>query len=159
MSHYAVVEVQYNDKAMLVEALVNAGFDRDQIEVHDTPQMLKNYNGTKTMVGESDPRFAHGDTAHVIIRKNHIGNLCNDYGIYVDPVNGSREFVCDWARNNTQNCIVNPVVKRDGGFGKWSKRLKREYAAAIGTQQFHDQGLIPERVDAPDGSVYVYANC
>jgi hypothetical protein len=46
MSHYAVVEVQYNDKAMLVEALVKAGFSRDQIEVHDVPQMLKNYNNT-----------------------------------------------------------------------------------------------------------------
>lgn len=159
MSHYAVVEVQYNDKAMLVEALVNAGFSRDQIEVHEDPQTLKNYNGTLTRVGASDPRFAGGDKAHVIIRKKHIGGLCNDYGIYVDSVNGSREFVCDWARANTQDCIINPTVKKDGGFGKWSKRLKREYAAAVGTQQFHDQGLIPERVDAPDGSVYVYANC
>jgi hypothetical protein len=158
MSHYAVVEVQYTDKAMLVEALVKAGFRRDQIEVHDVPQTLKNYKNTPTRVGESDPRFAQGDKAHVIIRQKHIGRLCNDYGIYVDPVKGSREFVCDWARNNTQDCIINPTVKKDGGFGKWSKRLKREYAVAVGSQQFHDQGLIPERVDTPDGNVYVYAN-
>ncbi len=158
MSHYAVVEVEFNNKEMLVEALVNAGFSRDQIEVHDEPQLLLNYKGEPTMIGASDSRFKTGDRAHVIIRREHVGRACNDYGIYIDAQNGSREFSCDWAQRNINNCVLNPTVKADGGFGPWAKRLKREYAAAVGEQEFRDQGLVPERVDVGD-NIYVYANC
>lgn len=159
MSHYAMVEVQYTNKDALVLALMAAGFKRSQIEAHDNPRVLYDYTGQVSKSNESDPRFAEGDRAHVIIRRKFVGACCNDFGIYLDAEKGSREFACADAKVNARNCVLNPEVRALGGFGPWAQRLKREYAVAVAEQDFHDQGLVTERVDAPDGNIYVYASC
>jgi hypothetical protein len=64
-----------------VNALVDAGYDRSVIEVHDTPQQLYDYVGRATHYLDKA-----GDKANIIIRRNSIGyGSANDLGFKLSP--------------------------------------------------------------------------
>ena len=76
MSHYLAMETQITDQEALVRALCRSTcratskeFTRNQLEVNDTARNLYGY--------ENDRR---AETAHVIIRRNHVGGSANDIG-------------------------------------------------------------------------------
>lgn len=106
MSHYTSVAVQFKNRVGLIDALVASGLvTRDQIEVHETPQLLKDYCGHTTKyryADTKDERFKDGDKAHIIIRKKHTGSSNNDLGFYIDESGESISFLCDYSRSCTQ---------------------------------------------------------
>jgi len=82
MSRYATVKTQFKDCNVLVEALLETGnWTTEQIEVHTNPQHLFGYHGDQ-----------RAETAHIIIRRKHIGSASNDLG-FVKTEDGSYEAI------------------------------------------------------------------
>jgi hypothetical protein len=81
MSKYSENKTLFKDADCLVQALIDMGFTKDQIEVHKTGQHLFDYHGSKT-------KYLNGkdyDKAEIIIRQTHInshlsGGASNDFG-------------------------------------------------------------------------------
>lgn len=147
MSHYTSIKTQFRNTETLVRALVEQGIKREHIEVHAEAQPIQRYNGTFSAYRRDslkDARFADGDRAHVIVRGNHVGFLCNDLGFYFDPDTGeSIAFICDFSKNN--------------GYGDaWQNRLRQSYARLETIQYHEDRGESVEVVEE-DGEIYVYA--
>jgi hypothetical protein len=69
MSSYASLQTTFNDRDCLVEALVEMGYSREHIEVHDTAQGLYGYHGDLRQ-----------QKANVIVRRQHVGGASNDIG-------------------------------------------------------------------------------
>jgi hypothetical protein len=86
MSKYAKVECEFQDTSLLVDALVEMGFDREKIEVHEQATNLYGYHGDK-----------RADLANVIIRRGEVnqklsGGMSNDIG-FVRNAAGKYEAV------------------------------------------------------------------
>ena len=147
MSHYARIKIDLKDRQALVEALLKFGYTRDQIEVHDQAQPLYDYNGAQ-----------QSQCAHVIVRKRHVGDLCNDMGWVVDPTGKhSAWHVCDYARNKPGK-LFNPKIKALGGHNdKFASQLDREYKVAVATRKAKADGKKVTRVDSDDGKILLYA--
>jgi hypothetical protein len=76
MSRYSKTTTVFNDEECLVNALVDIGYDRKHIEVHQQAVPLVDYMGRQTHY--TDPK---GDKANVIIRSRNIGyGSANDLG-------------------------------------------------------------------------------
>lgn len=74
MSKYSTNKTLFKDKACLVESLIELGFDRTEIETHESPKNLFGYHG--------DMR---DDSAEIIIRRSAVnrllsGGASNDVG-------------------------------------------------------------------------------
>jgi Protein of unknown function (DUF1257) len=67
MSHYTRVRTTLQDQRMLVRALNKLGFAH--VESHDEPMALYGYEGDR-----------RSQTAEVIIRRVHVGEVSNDIG-------------------------------------------------------------------------------
>jgi hypothetical protein len=75
MSHFNDIQTAITDRDGLVRALLRCGFQKNMIEIHDTPQNLFGYQGD-----------VRKQKAHVIIRRKYIGSSSNDVGY--ELVNG-----------------------------------------------------------------------
>lgn len=84
MSAYISLASPMIDGEVLVEALTEVGFDRRQIEVHETPVPLIGY--------EDDEREQRG---HIVIRRQHVGPASNDIGFERTPA-GFRAHISDY---------------------------------------------------------------
>ena len=69
MSEYVIIATAFTDASHLVEALVDLGFPRDTIEVHDRPVTLYGYRGD-----------ARPERAEIVIRREYVGRGSNDIG-------------------------------------------------------------------------------
>ncbi len=69
MSEFIDVETVYSDCDALVDALVEIGVKKENIEVHDKPKALVGYQGD-----------AREQLANIIIRKRYVGSASNDIG-------------------------------------------------------------------------------
>ena len=81
MSKFSENKTQFKDTTCLINALVDMGFKREEIEVNATAQSLYDYHGHKT-------RYLDGvnfDTAEIILRRGAVnrvlsGGASNDIG-------------------------------------------------------------------------------
>lgn len=115
MSKYSENTTQFKDCDLLVQALMEMGFDKSEIEINDKAQFLYDYHGSKT-------RYLNGkdyDTAEIIIRRDAInrrlsGGASNDLGFKKNP-------------NGTYSAIISEY---DSKFvnTKWIGKLKANYA-------------------------------
>jgi hypothetical protein len=76
MSHFVDVVTSIKDPDALIRALIRCGFQKQMIEVHDTPQNLYGYQGD-----------IRKQKAHIILRRKYVGSSSNDVGY--ELVNGS----------------------------------------------------------------------
>ena len=79
MSEYRKNATNCTDKDCLIEALVEMGYKREVIEVHDVPQQLFDFQGHKTRYTDSS-----GDKANIIVRRQHVGGAANDLGFLLN---------------------------------------------------------------------------
>lgn len=160
MSHYTEIKLKVKNRESILAAMELCGFERSQIEVHDKPVLLADYEGNRSYYrwkDHQDVRFKDGDCAHIVVRREHMGQSQNDFGIYLDG-DESVVFLCDFSRSCDPKYCRNPVAKEEGNYSGWLNRFGTEYAAQE-TIQFHAaRGEYAERVVAEDGEVYVYAN-
>ena len=69
MSEFVECETKIKSQVALIEALVEQGWKKDQIEVHEEAQNLYGYQGDRRQ-----------QKANIIIRKKNIGGSSNDVG-------------------------------------------------------------------------------
>ncbi len=112
MSHFTTVKTQVKDPECLVLALLELGFTRDKIHVSEKPVMLRTYTGSNSQ-----------NKAHVILKREDMGESCSDIGWLVDPAGEASEFFGD------QYC--NRKLKELGlNVQSFSNKVAQEYAAA-----------------------------
>lgn len=104
MSRYCTVKTEFKDGCALIDALMETGkWTVEQIEVHNEPQHLKGYtNDTRP------------ETAHIIIRRKHVGGASNDIG-----------FVKE--NDGNYRAIVSSYDSKKYG-SRWMSQLKGNYA-------------------------------
>ena len=69
MSHFVECQTKFRDPEALVAALIECGFQEDQIEVHAEAVPLYGYQGD-----------VRPQKAHVVVRREHVGTAANDVG-------------------------------------------------------------------------------
>ena len=136
ISEYAQYEGEYNDRECLVNALVEQGYAREHIEVHDQPQQLIDFQGRATHYLEES-----GDRAEVIVRRQHVGGAANDLGF-----------------KKQENGKFAPIISRyDTGKHntKWLTGLKDKYHEQVATKQARRMGLKLKSRTVVNGKVIV----
>lgn len=74
MSAYLQLATPMTDSDCLADALADMGFGGSMVEVHAQPVPLVGYEGA-----------AREQRAHIVIRRQHIGNASNDVGFVQTP--------------------------------------------------------------------------
>ena len=125
MSAYVSVNVEFKDKACLIEALKGLGLTEDQIEVHEEPQSLFGYHGDE-----------RPEKANIIVRRKHIGASSNDFG-FVRQGDGYKMLLSEYDHAAT------PRKFKCGGLSGFTAKLKVGYAEAWSLQQAKTYGYTP----------------
>jgi hypothetical protein len=108
LSEYRSNTTKFTDKDCLIEALIAAGYTREQIEVHDEAVQLYDFYGQATRYIDKT-----GDKANIIIRRNHIGyGAANDLGFKFNPA------------TKTYDAIVSAYDSSTHHWGAESQRMK-----------------------------------
>lgn len=129
MSHFTTVKTRLVSSKHLVRALRDMGYD--EIEVHQEPQVLRNWMG-----GTTDRR------AQVILRKGTLGKLSNDIG-FLQNDEGTLDFIGD-----------------EAGLGQalqpWVEKLNQRYAYHVTKDLLAQQdfSLVEEEEDV-DGAIHI----
>ena len=90
MSHFNDFETSMTDKEALLRALVRCDFragilNKNNIECHDNPASLYGYQNDRRQ-----------QTAHVIIRRNHVGGSSNDLGFVQEASGNYKAIISDF---------------------------------------------------------------
>jgi len=123
MSEYRKSTTNCKDRECLIEALIEMGYKREHIEIHETAQQLYDYTGRATHY--TDPK---GDRANVIVRRQFVGGAANDLGFKLNPETGTYDAIIsayDSGKHNAQ----------------WLKGLKVSYSEANVIKTGKLQGL------------------
>ena len=129
MSHYVECKPGFKDREALIEALVAVGFGRDQIEVHEQAAPLFGYRGDE-----------RPQRAHIVIRREHVGQAANDVGWERLPDGTYRAWISEYdARHRFDPALQN--------------RIKQEYAVAAVTRQARVVGRTVDRRQREDGAI------
>lgn len=115
MSHYTKLVTKIKNRSSLVKALQRAGFNQNQIEVHDTAQHLYGYHGDE-----------RPETANVVIRRKNIGSASNDVGFKLKE-------------DGTYEAIISDFDKRRFN-DQWMKSLTTNYGIEQAKSAFMEHG-------------------
>jgi hypothetical protein len=131
MSHYVECKPGFKDREALIEALVAAGFDRSQIEVHQEAVALYGYRGDE-----------RAQRAHVVIRRQHVGPAANDVG---------------WERlpNGTYRAWISEYDQRHRFSESLQNRIRQEYAYHAIARQQRVLGRTVQRRTLKNGQIEV----
>ena len=88
MSHFTRGQCAVSDPEALLLALNEVGVALEHIEIHATPQPLYGFEGQE-----------RGETANLIVRREHVGYLSNDIGVLMTP-NGAEIIVSEYDRRH-----------------------------------------------------------
>jgi len=141
MSHFVECQTEFRDPQALVAALIECGFQADQIEMQPEAVPLHGYQG--------DVRDRQ---AHIVIRRQHVGTGANDVGWEKQPDGTYRAWISEFDagvgqyqhRQNTAR--FNPVMQN---------RIKQEYAYQVIARQQRERGRSVSRQRLPNGEVEV----
>lgn len=109
MSEYRKSTTNCKDKEVLIDALIDMGYKREHIEVHETAQQLIDFQGRPTHYTDKN-----GDKANIIVRRQHVGRAANDLGFKYNAETGTYDAI---------------ISKYDEGKhnAKWLAGLKTNY--------------------------------
>lgn len=131
MSHYVECIPGFKDQQALIEALVAAGFERNQIEVHEETVSLFGYQGDE-----------RPQRAHIVIRREHVGNAANDVGWERLPDGTFRSWISEYDARHR----FNPQMQN---------RIKQEYAYHAVARQQRCLGRTVQRRELENGEIEV----
>ncbi len=131
MSHFVECKTEFRDPQALVAALIECGFTTDQIEIHVEAQPLFGYQGDR-----------REQSAHVIIRRQHVGQAANDVG---------------WERQSdgTYRAWISEYDSRHRFNPELQNQLKQEYAYQVISRQQRARGRHVTRTRLPSGELEV----
>lgn len=141
MSHFVECQTVFRDPQALVAALIECGFQAEQIEIHEQAVPLYGYQGD-----------ARPQQAHIVIRRQHIGAGANDVGWEKQPDGTYRAWISEF----------------DAGVGSYAhgqdtarfnlamqNRIKQEYAYQVIERQQRGRGRSVSRQWLPNGELEV----
>lgn len=129
MSHYSEVQIEFRDRAALVAALGRLGF-QGKVEVHQEAKSLYGYQGDR-----------REQQAHIIIRRQHVGQAANDIGFQRQSDGTYRVYISDYDRDyNRYN-------------GEWLGRLKQAYGVEKAKAEAKKKGYRVTEQKQDDGRI------
>jgi hypothetical protein len=129
MSHYSEVSIEITDQACLVAALERLGF-KGKVEVHQDAQPLYGYMADR-----------RSQQAHVIIRRQHVGQAANDLG-----------FECQ--ANGKYRIWVSEFDGQHNGYGEaWMGKLKQAYGVEKARVEAKKKGYQVSEQKFDDGRI------
>ena len=129
MSHYSEVQIELTDEGCLVAALNRLGF-QGKVEVHQEAQTLYGYQGD-----------ARPQKAHIIIRRQHVGQAANDLGFERQADGKYRVWVSEYdVKYNKYNAAWMGRLKQAYGIEKVRKEAKKRGYRL--TEQKQDNGTV-----------------
>lgn len=132
MSEYSEHQTEYKDEKCLVEALIEMGWSKDEIEVHKEATNLYGYHGDK-----------RADKANIIIRRKNIGSASNDIG-FAKGANGKYEAIISAYDSRSGG----KTAGKTGGYNKkWLGLLSGHYAEKYLTRKIRATGHELKRVE------------
>ena len=131
MSHFVQCQTEFRDPKALVAALVECGFEKNQIEVHQDAMPLYGYRGD-----------ARPQKAHIVIRRQHVGQAANDVGWELQADGTYRAWISEYDRRHRFNEATR-------------NRLKQEYAYQVIAHQQRARGRTVTRERLPSGEIEV----
>ncbi len=131
MSHFVECQTEFRDPQGLVEALVECGFQESQIEVYQEAVPLYGYRGDE-----------RPQRAHIVIRRQHVGQAANDVGWERQPDGTYRAWISEYdGRHRFDQAMQN--------------RVKQEYAYQVIARQQRARGRTVARERLPSGEIEV----
>ena len=131
MSHFVECQTEFRDPQALVAALIECGFTADQIEIHEQAQPLYGYQGDQ-----------REQSAHIIIRRHHVGQAANDVG---------------WEKqlDGTYRAWISEYDSRHRFDQATQNQIKQEYAYQVILRQQRARGRNVTRARLPNGDIEV----
>ena len=129
MSHYSEVQIEFRDGVALVAALERLGF-KGKVEVHQEAQSLYGF--------QDDVRT---QKAHIIIRRQHVGNAANDLGFERLQDGSCRAWISDF--DQTHN----------GYNAAWMGKLKQAYGVEKARAEARKKGYRVSEQKLDDGRI------
>jgi hypothetical protein len=102
MSHYIECTPGFKDCEALIEALVAVGFDRGHIETHAEAVPLFGYRGDQ-----------RPQQAHIVIRRQHVGQAANDVGWERLPDGTYRAWISEYDGRHRFNPAMQALLKQE----------------------------------------------
>ena len=139
MSHFVECQTEFRDPASLVAALVECGFPKDQIEVHEQSVALYGCQGN-----------VRPQKVHIVIRRRDIGSGANDVGWERQPDGTCRAWISEF------DAGVGPYAHRQNSARfnlAMQNRIRQEYACQVVTRQQRGLGRTVERQRLPGGEI------
>jgi hypothetical protein len=132
MSAYLTLLTPMTDQECLLSTLNDLGFDQSKVEIHATPVQLVGYAGDR-----------RAQTAHVVIRKQHVGTCSNDVGFlatatgYQALVSGydHPRFGTQWIAQLNQRYQVHESAKKERLAAEELHRLEEERRKLVEAQR------------------------
>ena len=131
MSHYVECRPGFKDREALIDALLEVGFERGQIETHNAAAQLYGYEGDE-----------RSQRAHIVIRRQHVGSAANDVGWERMADGTYRAWISEYDAHHR----FNPEVQN---------RIKQEYAYHAVRRQQVALGRTVERRMLDTGEIEV----
>jgi len=110
LSEYRKSTTNCKDRECLIDALIEMGYKREHIEIHEEAQQLFDFQNRPTHYTDRN-----GDKANVIVRRQHVGGAANDLGFKLNPETGTYDAIISAYDSSKHN-------------PKWLARLKTNYS-------------------------------
>ena len=141
MSHFVECQTEFHDAQALVAALIECGFEENQIEVHAEAVPLYGYQGD-----------VRPQKAHIVIRRRHVGSGANDVGWKFQSNSGFQEIISEFDSGSG----AYSHLRRTARFNRaMQDKLKQEYAYQVIVRQQRERGRSVSRQHLPDGEIEV----
>lgn len=137
MSRYRKQTTACKDKEVLIDALVDMGYKREHIEVHETAQQLIDFQGKPTHYLDSN-----GDKANIIVRRKHVGGAANDLGFKFNAETGTYDAIISNYDSSKHNA-------------KWIAGLKTNYNERGLAKTLKKQGFKYLGKEVVDGKIQI----
>lgn len=130
MSHMTNVRSLLRSKPGIIHALTRCGFKVEQIEVHDTPQVMYGYDGR-----------IRPTKAEIIVRRQFVGPSSNDLGFRLE-------------QDGTWSFIISDYDRATSRYGiPWQEKVTQEVGRYVVDEQMAAKGFRVEWLPQKDGSL------
>lgn len=145
MSHYTKVKTKLRNQAALVKALMDMGFTKEQIQVHEQAVNLEGYAGDKRK-----------DTAEIVIPRRAVGGAANDIGFKLQEDGTYGAIISQYDRGNRAADQKSQYAEGCNGYSeKWLKKLNQRYAYHNLKEEMTDLGFFIESEREEKGQIFL----
>ena len=136
VSHYAKISVKFANREALIDALVDMGWRRGQIEVNSVPVHLYGYHGDE-----------RPEMADIVIRRENVQGSANDIGFSTST---GDVIISDYDRS-VAGALALLSAQKTGGYNEaWVNTLKDHYTGYVVQRKVNELQSKGKRVKITD---------